>query len=233
LYQIFRCFFVIEVQSAGLAGGPTRCVSASTAGPGPFPAASPAAAIAFSAPALPICRSYAAPAAAQSTSLGIFAGWSLRTRFLRRSTARGGQARNRTLQLERTRLYVKSRCVFGGALKIHKALNALPPMPGTSTRARKGERDEGGELARLTRSPARALTRAHDTRTLESHMLPTPPQPPTLGRAAGGMRLRARTPRRVLPLGSGVRAFHFTPWIYADSPTEGGRLKQKTQAQKS
>jgi len=36
---------------------------------------------------------------------------------------------------------------------------------------RRGERDEGGELARLTRSPARALTRAHDTRKLESQML--------------------------------------------------------------
>ena len=43
------------------------------------------------------------------------------------------------------------------------------------------------------------------------------------GRAAGGLRLRARrpTPRRLLPLGAGVRSFHFTPWVYADPTTEG------------
>jgi len=35
----------------------------------------------------------------------------------------------------------------------------------------RGERDEGGVLARLTHSPARVLTRAHDTRKLESQML--------------------------------------------------------------
>ena len=74
------------------------------------------------------------------------AGWSLRTRFLRRSTARGGQSRNHTLQLERIRLYKENRCVLGGALEICKALNALSPTPGTSARVRRDERDEGGEL---------------------------------------------------------------------------------------
>jgi len=157
--------------------------------------------------------------------LGIV-GWSLRTRFLRRSTARGGQSRNHSLQLERTRLYVKAGTFFGGALKIHNSQGTqrASPTPGTSARVKRGERDEGGQLARLTRSPARALTRARDIRKLESQMLPPPPQPPPVGRAAGGLRLRARrpTPRRLLPLGAGVRASHFTPRIYADSPTEGG-----------
>ena len=39
---------------------------------------------------------------------------------------------------------------------------------------RKGERDEGWELARLTRSPARALTRAHDTLKLKNTALAKP-----------------------------------------------------------
>ena len=77
----------------------------------------------------------------------------------------------RPIKKEHTRLYVQNRCVFGGALKIYKALNALSPTPGTSERVRRGERDKGGDLARLKRPPARALTRAHDTRRLESRML--------------------------------------------------------------
>ena len=62
---------------------------------------------------------------------------------------------------------------FWGALSICTALNALSPTPGTSARVRRGERDEGGELTRLTHSPVRVLMRAHDTRKLESRMLAT------------------------------------------------------------
>ena len=86
-------------------------------------------------------------------------------------------------------------CLLGGALKIFKAPDALSPTPGTSARVRRDERDEGGELARLTHSPARVLTRARDARKLESHML--------------------------------VRTFHFAPWIFADSRTEGGIKTEK------
>ena len=155
-------------------------------------------------------------------------GWSLRTRFLRRSTARCGQSRNHSLQLERTRLYVKSRRVF--------FLRRSQKFTRHSTRfphARYiGTCEKGRERRRRAARAAHALTCASAyarPRQLESQMLPPPPQPPPVGRAAGGLRLRARrpTPRRLLPLGAGVRAFHFTPRIYADSPTEGGRLKRR------
>ena len=81
----------------------------------------------------------------------------------------------------------------------HKALNAAPSRARYTGACEKGERDEEGEPARLTRAPAH--------RKLESQIV--------LGRAVGGLRLRARRPppRRLLPLGAGVRAF---PLVYRD-----------------
>ena len=120
-------------------------------------------------------------------------------RFLRRSAARGGQSRNHTPNLRnqhRARAAIrKSGALFEAPSNLNlKALNAAPSRARYTGACEKGERDEEGEPARLARAPAH--------RKLESQIvLPPPPQPPP-GRAAGGLRLRARrpTPRRLLPL---------------------------------
>ena len=126
------------------------------------------------------------------------------------------------------RLYVENRCIFGGALKICKALNALSPTPGTSARVRRDERDQGGELARLTHTPSRVLTRARDTRKLESQMFPPPPQPPPVGRAAGGLRLRARRPRGAcFPSEQGLELSISPHGFMQTRPTRGGIETEK------
>ena len=105
----------------------------------------------------------------------------------------------------------KTGAFWGALSKFARHSTRFPPTPVTSAHVRRGERDEGGELARLTHSPARVLTRANDTRKLESQMLPPPPQPPPVGRAAGGLRLRARrpTPRACFPSEQGLEhSFH-------------------------
>ena len=68
-----------------------------------------------------------------------------------------------------------------------KALNALSPTPGTSARVGRDERDEGWELARLTHAPARVLSRARDTRKLESQ---TPNLCTLAHRGGGGLKRR-------------------------------------------
>ena len=155
----------------------------------------------------------------------------MRTRFLRRSTARGGQSRNHSLQLERTRLCEKpARFLF---------LRRSQKFTRHSTRfphARYiGTCEKGRERRRRAARAAHALTCASAyarPRQLESQMLPPPPQPPPVGRAAGGLRLRARrpTPRRLLPLGAGVRAspLVFPPHGFLRTrPPRGGRLKRR------
>ena len=96
------------------------------------------------------------------------------------------------------------------ALSNLKALNAAPSRARYTGAREKGERDEEGEPARLTRAPAH--------RKLESQFV--------LGRAAGGLRLRARRPfpRRLLPLGAGVRAFPlvFLPTDFCGLAHRGG-----------
>jgi len=69
-----------------------------------------------------------------------------------------------------------------------KALNALSPTPGTSARVGRDERDEGWELARLTHAPARVLSRARDTRKLESQT----PNLCTLAHRGGGIETEKR-----------------------------------------
>ena len=74
-FRLTFCTLVIVPQSAGLGDRTLSAVpaAASSVAPGPSSAAPPAAVIAASALALPICQSFAAPAApaaAQSTGLG-------------------------------------------------------------------------------------------------------------------------------------------------------------------
>jgi len=100
----------------------------------------------------------------------LIAGWSLRTRFLRRSAARDGQSRNHSLQLgsmHRTRAAIRKSGAFEEALpKITRHSTPIPPAPGTSACARRTRETKGG--GSRARQQARALPQAHDTRKLES-----------------------------------------------------------------
>ena len=73
---------------------------------------------------------------------------------------------------ERARLYGKPGAFFEVLSNLnHKALNAASSRARYTGACEKGERDEEGEPARLTRAPAH--------RKLESQIvLPPPPQPP-------------------------------------------------------
>ena len=74
---------------------------------------------------------------------GIIAGCSSRTRFLRRSAARGGQSRNRSLYLKITHSKTRT-AIREKPLKTHKALSADPPRARYTGACEKGERGEGG-----------------------------------------------------------------------------------------
>ena len=84
----------------------------------------------------------------------------MRTRFLRRSTARGGQSRNHSLQLERARLRGKSRGVFVGALKITDTQCASPHARYIGACEKGRERQRGGRGSRGSRAHPHERLRA-------------------------------------------------------------------------
>ena len=80
----------------------------------------------------------------------ILVGWSLRTRFLRRSAARGGQSRNHPLQLrnqtQNARGYTENpaRCLRFSQISITRHSTLLPPAPGTPARVRRARETKRG-----------------------------------------------------------------------------------------